>query len=274
MAVWANPSLLGVFVLGVALLLVGATGGVVSLLGIIRLRGNLTPRALAASALLGVLCIIISFTGLPHIVIESPPTTAPTPTPAVAESPEMPSRPSQPTDTKSIPPTTTESSPPPPEPPAKASESADGNSTDSGSTLYLQDAKRIGSPNALNSNPGLEIGSNSYPHSVAVGCTSEDGLVAFDVAGYSSLHAVIGFGNDQSGAGITEDIASEITISNNIGKVPLKVVTIKPSDGVRILDVSLKGVNQMKISCVPTRKTRAGNGVFYEVGFGNAELKK
>jgi len=117
------------------------------------------------------------------------------------------------------------------------------------------------------------MGKVFYPHSVAVACVREDTLVAYDVGEYSSLHATIGVGNDDAGPGRADDIACEITISNNAQGI-LKTVTIKPSQGPQTFDVDLKGSSQMKIACVPVSKTRAGYDVNYKIGFGNAELRQ
>jgi hypothetical protein len=261
---WSNPTPLAVFVLAIALLLAAGTSGALRLPPL-RFHGPLTPVGIKVTAALGVLClgvsgvIALAGTGEPP---PPQPSATPIPPPVIYDPTITPA-----SSPETTPPTTTPSpntSTPPPEPPS------DGGPEP---TTYLQDLGALGSPNGLNSNPHLSIGKVPYPHSVAVACTVEDSGVVYDAAGYSSLHATVAVGDGTSGPGIADDVACEITVSNN-AKGILKTLIVKPSDGPKIFDVQLKGSRQMKISCVPVSKTNAGYEVNYEIGFGNAELRQ
>ncbi|MFD8493324.1 hypothetical protein [Amycolatopsis sp. NPDC059657] len=60
---WSNPTALTVFIFGVGLLVFAVSGGVVHLVGVTRSRGEhrLSSKALRWIAVLGVLCLVVSF---------------------------------------------------------------------------------------------------------------------------------------------------------------------------------------------------------------------
>ncbi|MEC3978139.1 hypothetical protein [Amycolatopsis sp. H20-H5] len=267
---WFDPSTLAVFVLGVALLLLAGTGGLVRFTPLFgRHTGEqLKPSAIKVTATLGVLCVLVSAgielpSWIEKISIKthdptssiSPPVPTPiiTPDPTPSPTTTTPITPTSTSPTSSTPPTS-ESLPLPP------------------SKTYLQALSPLGSPNVLNRNPSLKMNKFPYTHSIEVACvTGEPAGVVYAVSDYSKLHVTLGLNDADNGPGRADGIPCEVSITNNADG-DLKTLTIKPGGSPQELDIDLRGAVQMKITCIPEGKTRSGNDVNYKIGFGNAEL--
>jgi hypothetical protein len=277
MSGWFAPTPLGVFVLGVAILLIAATGGLVWFTPLFGRRPHASEKLGSAAtkivAILGVLCLVVSGGFALRSWMDRPPGDSPQPSsvaqpstvpilPSASPTPSPSPTPVSPPDQATPPSTTSRSTsktplPLPPPPPAKN---------------YLQDNHPLGSPNVLNSNPTLTMGGEPYPHSVTIACVrGGDGGVVYSVGGYSKLHATIGLSSTDNGPGRADDIPCQISITNNAGG-QLADLTFKPSSKPQTLDVDLRGADQMKIICLASGQTKAGYDVNYKIGFGNAEL--
>ncbi len=126
--------------------------------------------------------------------------------------------------------------------------------------------------NAVNSPRPVTIGTQVYPNSFTLGCSTGGLSVTFAVAGYENLKARIGLDNNESGTAAKSDYASIIRVTADNGRQlgdEFRISLSKPAD----LAVPLDGAVQATIKCTLV-DPRGGTSGYYRAAFGDATITK
>ncbi|HVV12858.1 hypothetical protein [Amycolatopsis sp.] len=125
--------------------------------------------------------------------------------------------------------------------------------------------------NSVNSPRAVTIGTESYPNSFTLGCSTGGTSVTYAVAGYNWLKARVGLDNNESGSAAKANYPSSIRVTAEDGRQlgdDFQFSLSKPAD----LSVSLDGAVQVTIKC--TLVNPRGTGGYYQAAFGNAMITK
>lgn len=147
----------------------------------------------------------------------------------------------------------------------------------SSSTKLAEGARFLNTVRALNTNAvtsplAVTIGTQSYPDSLAMGCSKAGAAATFAVAGYTTLKADVGLDNGQGSGAATNGYTSTIrvTAENDRQLGDDIVVSVgKPAQ----MDINLAGATQITIRCTLS-DPRSSSGSYYQVAFGDARLRK
>jgi hypothetical protein len=153
---------------------------------------------------------------------------------------------------------------------APASEPAPSTSPDASSKL-LSETKPLNT-NAVNSPLAVTIGTQVYPNSFTLGCSTAGLSVTYAVAGYKTLKSRVGLDNNQAGAAAKANYPSIIRVTADDGRQlgsELQFSLSKPAD----LSVPLDGAVQATIKCTLI-DPRGGTTGYYQAAFGDAAILK
>jgi hypothetical protein len=126
--------------------------------------------------------------------------------------------------------------------------------------------------NSVNSPRAVSIGTETYPNSFTLGCSSAGTSVTYAVAGYSSLKARIGLDNNQTGTAAKSNYPSSIRVTAENGQQlgnEVQISLSKPAD----LSVPLNNAVQATIKCTLI-DPRGGSSSYYQAAFGDATIVK
>jgi hypothetical protein len=126
--------------------------------------------------------------------------------------------------------------------------------------------------NAVDSPKAVTIGTQIYPNSFTLACSTAGPSVTYAVAGYKTLTARVGLDNNQSGAAAKANYASIIRVTSDDGRQlgnELQFSLSKPAD----LSVPLDGAVQATIKCTLI-DPRGGSSGYYQAAFGDATVTK
>ncbi|HEY2063332.1 MAG TPA: hypothetical protein VGH57_33490 [Amycolatopsis sp.] len=158
------------------------------------------------------------------------------------------------------------------QPPSSPPPGGPSSSAPSGASAELLSELTPLNTNAVNSPRAVTIGTQVYPNSFTLGCSTAGLSVTYAVAGYQSLKSRIGLDNNQSGTAAKADYTSIIRVTADNGQ-PLgnefQISLSKPAD----LAVPLNGTVQATIKCTLV-DPRGGTSGYYQAAFGDATITK
>lgn len=155
--------------------------------------------------------------------------------------------------------------------PAPPSEQLSPSTPLDASSKLLSELKPMNT-NAVNSPRAVTIGTQVYPNSFTLGCSTAGLSVTYTVAGYKTLKSRVGLDNNQGGAAAKANYSSIIRVTADGGRQlgdEVQFSLSKPAD----LSVPLDGAVQATIKCTLV-DPRGGTTGYYQAAFGDATITK